>query len=228
MRDIDKWKSSMMHSNEEAETLIDKHWGNFPVLPDINDPEVQEIIYGFRARIVYIKKFGFVLLTSQFQEEVKKIANIYNIHSFLELGSGTGTFSKFLQNIGLTGTGYTLELHDDISKNRYGLASTDIYKECVQDGTILVQDMLDVIHDDPYDMAVATWVDINGGHQHMTFFEKNGIPKWYLTINEEGGCTGSEEYYDWLHANFVEVHTFKEYKPFSGVWDSAVLWTKKL
>jgi hypothetical protein len=220
---IDFWTS------EEAKRRCDALWDiELTEFPSIKNPDFQNFKEDYRARIEYIKQFGFVLFNQEFVNELEIELDHRKIKSFIETGSGYGTFTRILNNIGLTGKGYTLRLPEDPNKSHWGLIINPIYARGIESGEVIIGDLNEIKGDSSTDLIVSSWVPLGGGQEVQTYFNNNYYPKWYLVIGEGcGGCTGSYSYHNWLDQNYEIDYIFKNYQPFSMIHDNPILYKRK-
>jgi len=202
-------------------------------LPNLFDELSILILSSYRLRRKYIEQFGFIYLSINFKEEIKKVFSNIKIDEFIELGAGVGSLLKVLSDVGLVGTGITLEIPED--SKHWGMSQTQIYKYSVKQGLLNIGDMQTIFIEDPQkiNLYVASWVPLEGGQEHIQFLKNNYVnrglplPTWHLNINEEGGCTGDDTYWAYINEHYEVFYHFKEYRPFSGLYDRAVLYKSK-
>ncbi len=219
-------------TEEEAKLKCEALWDDDLVLfPSKENYAFQEFLEDFRGRQEYIKRFGFMLLNAEFVEELSKEFKQRGIENFIETGSGYGTFTKVLNDSGFSGKGYTLELFTDASeaeKSQWGLNPNPIYANGVNNGQVVLKDLKEITGDPETDLIVSSWVPLYDGSEVEAYFDNNYYPEWYLVVGEGyGGCTGSDDYHDWLEKNYEEDHVFNSYKSFAAIYDHAILYRKR-
>lgn len=220
-----KWD---MWDEKEAKQRCAALWSDDLILfPSKESQAFQEFKEDFHGRHEYISRIGFVLFNSEFVQELSEEFRKRGIETFIETGSGYGTFTTILNNNGFHGKGYTLRLPEDPNEHHWGLTLNPIYSESVKNGTTVLKDLRE-IHDDPEtDMIVSGWVPLGGGQEVQNYFDNNYYPKWYLVVGEYGGCTGSDEYHEWLQEHYMVDHRFNTYESFDMIHDSAILYKRK-
>lgn len=105
-------------------------------------------------------------------------------------------------------------------------------KEIESMGCLKYQNIRTVQLQQSPDVVIASWIPLGRGDEVIEFFEnqwRNGIETpWFMLIGEGwGGATASDEFFDWLEENFVEVDYNRHYIPFAGMRDHCNYWRRK-
>jgi len=199
-------------------------------LPSKDNGGIQMLIESFSARREYIAQFGFTLFTEEFLLSLVNDFENRGIESFVEIEAGLGTFTHLLnQSQQLKGVGYTLPIND----KHWGMDnSSPFYQQGVKTGELILQDIREVQLEYKPDVIISSWIPYEGGGEVIEFFDnqpKQLWPDYYLVIGEgPGGCTASDEFFDWLEANWDYVEADYGYSRFGGIYDQPMLYKSKL
>jgi hypothetical protein len=198
-------------------------------LPSRFSKEFKSFKTSYVLRGTYTNNIGFALLSQEFAYELREVLPEYNIRTFVELEAGNGTLTILLNNIVFDGKGYTLKPADD--GKHWGFKSDNRFCEQALSTNLLeFKDIREVTIDNNIDMIVASWIPYEGGQEVIDFFESNSenIPDYFLLIGEgEGGCTASDDFFDWLGSNFEEEYIFKQFVSFEAIYDSCILYKRR-
>jgi hypothetical protein len=183
-----------------------------------------DYLESFEMRREYIKDFGYIYLTEVFMKEMVKVCEKYNLTNFIELGAGTGSFTKVLNDYGIKGKGLTLSLNN--KDDNWGMSPSPIYDYCLDNALLILDDMRESNIKLP-ELVISSWIPYRGGDEVQAFFANNDLPEYYLVIGEGyGGCTASDNFFDFLDENFKEIYTFEKYKSFPAIYDQAILYKR--
>jgi hypothetical protein len=199
-------------------------------LPSKYNSEFIRLKESFVSRRKYTREISFALFCQEFAMELQMKMEELNIKNFIELKAGNGTLTLLLNNLGLTGIGYTLS--PDGGDAHWGLSIDNKYfKEMTKKGLLKTQDITEAKISDNTDMIVASWIPYHGGQKTIAFFENNSenLPEYFLLIGEdEGGCTSSDEFFEWLYTNFEIEYDFEHFERFEAIYDSCILYKRRL
>jgi hypothetical protein len=179
------------------------------------------------GRWEYIEKNGYVLWHDDLIKELKNTLNEHNIKTYIEAYAGTGHLSRLLNDIGVSGKGYTLD-PKDMDSNGF-TNQNEFAIKCIEDGILEYKDILDVPNDEfNKDMLVLCWIPYEGGDEILEHLKSHTCPKYILHVGEGyGGCTGSDELNDYLHEHYDIVYDFKEHVRFNHIRDNIELLIKR-
>ncbi len=213
---------------EKLPVTFEELFGDLTIedLPSCNDQNWQKLQKSFQLRREYIKELGFVLFSQNFAYELKNVLDSYDINTFLELEAGTGSFTILMNNLGFKGKGVTLPISD----NHWGMSSeSKYYQLALKEQWLLLSNLEEYTPDNWPDLIITSWTPYGGGQEVIQFMENlEKIPLYFLSIDEgRGGCVGSDDYFDWLEKNYMEIHWFDFYQHFSLIFDRPVLYKRK-
>jgi len=220
-KDIEPFDRHALLGNPKLVHDVFNHDLNY--LPSNTDPSFKKIQNGFRCREEYIEHFGFALFNQEFLSEMDDVFKKKDINNFFEVGAGHGSLTKLLLDIGLEGNAITYEIID--KTKGWGLSKSPIYNTLLVKGSLCLGNMKSVSNEN-YDMITISWVPDSNEQDYITFFKNNPNHDWILSINEEGGCTGGPDFWEYINSNYTQEHLFDSYKSFDGLWDKAILYKK--
>jgi len=175
------------------------------------------------SRWTYIEENGYVLWHDDLIGEMKDVFEKYDIKSYIEAYAGTGKLTRILNDIGVSGKGYTLD-PGDFDANGF-TNKNEFTIQCLEDGILEYKDILDVPNDEfNKDMLVLCWVPYMGDSKIMSHIKSHRMPKYLLHIGEGyGGCTGGDELNEHIIDNYDVIHDFKEHVRFDHIHDNIEL-----
>lgn len=212
-------------TDEEIQEMFLEHLDNPLRMVSETDPSFKKLRNSFLSRKKYIDKMGFSLFTREFLIELKTVMDQKNISEFVEVYAGYGTFTLFLNQLGLAGKGITFK-----PDGNWGLTPDNIILEKNLELKHIIFHDIANIHIANRDMIVASWIPYRGGQELITFY--NNHPRDYfpylLLVGEGyGGCTSSDEFFDFLDENFDEEYHFENFQRFDAIYDRCILYKKK-
>ncbi len=201
--------------------------GDLKSLPSIEDEDISILKHRYYGRREYIKHLGYTLLTKEFASELQEIFKDLNINSFVEIEAGAGALSVLLNNVGLTGKGYTLD--PESGEDNWGMGQGEIFQHARSSGMLEFADIRELELQHKPDIVVASWIPYMGGDEVIEFFKlQDEVPEYFLVIGEGySGCTASDEFHDWLEDTFEEVWESETHTSFSTIHDSVKIFKKK-
>jgi len=152
----------------------------------------------FSLRQIYIKKFGYFLVSEDF---LKNAIELFSKNKILEVGSGSGFLSSCLQSYGLDIT----PTDENLKSNPYGF--TDTYTDIIE--TDSVQYLKNNVKN--FDTVLMSWPNYDTDFAYNILKNmKKGQTLIYIGEGY-GGCTGNDQFFDRLdsHAILMEKETDK-------------------
>ncbi len=152
----------------------------------------------FALRQVYVKKFGFFLVSEDF---LKNTVDMFSKNKILEVGSGTGFLSSCLQSYGLDIT----PTDENLKSNPYGF--NNMYTDIIE--TDSVQYLKN--NAKKFDTVLMSWPNYDTDFAYNILKNmKKGQTLIYIGEGY-GGCTGDDQFFDRLEicAELMEQETSK-------------------
>ncbi|BDY14015.1 hypothetical protein [Hydrogenimonas cancrithermarum] len=190
-------------------------------LPSFDDEDFMTFANSYEAREAYLKRFGYTLVCREFIAELSKELHKRGVRDFVELEAGMGMLSLLLRRSGFEGVGYTLPPEDE--KWPIDTANT-CYREALTEGCLVHADIRQLTLQHSPGAIVASWIPLGGGSEVAAFFEnqwRNDLqtPLFVLIGEDRGGCTTSDDFFDWLEHHFEPDGYNESYVPFQGFRD---------
>ncbi len=196
-------------------------------LPSMDYRNFSMLVNSFSGRHEYISQMGFPLLTYEFQRELQEQLQYMEIDTFVEIEAGVGSLSVLLNNIDISGKGYTLD--PDACEGNWGMDKSPVFEYARANDILRFRDIRELTLDHKPDMIVASWIPLGGGNEVIDFFEnQNHDSEHFMIIGEGyGGCTASDEFHQWLDDNFDSVWTSQRYVSFAAIHDRVCIYRRK-
>ncbi len=195
-------------------------------LPSHTELNFSTIRSSYVGRKQYIARMGFPLISKEFALEIKEEFESRGIKSFVEIEAGNGALTILLNQMNLSGVGYTLD--PDSGEHNWGMKKTEIFNWARSQSLLKFKDIRELQLPETPDMIMASWIPYEGGDEVIEFFDNNSTSEYFLVIGEGwGGCTANDNFHEWLDNNFVEIWQSREYKSFYAIYDSVILYKRK-
>lgn len=211
-------------TDEELEILAPEM--KLDKLPSINLPLSQKLLRSYTGRKTYIEEVGFTFLSFEFAEEMQKKFGELDIKRFSEFYAGNCALALLLNDIGLTGKAYTLDPSDG---EQYGFKVENKYlQEAISKNLVEFEDIHNINTSSDIDMVVASWIPYGGGQEFIELLERSNKPEYLFIIGESyGGCTASDEVFNWLEKHYEIIYDFDLYRPFVAIYDIAEIYRRR-
>jgi len=207
------------------ENYIHNMYGDIlEILPSKKEASFLQLIGSFTLRQTYISTFGYIAITEEMIKEIQIKFKKLGIQEFLELEAGTGFLTKVLNDSGFKGVGLSLEIPKD--KHHWGLKPSPIYEYCLEKNLLILGDITKQKMNIP-ELVLVSWIPPDGGEEVIQFFKNNKTPSYFAVIGEDGGCTDSAKFREWLDNEFRCIDEIEEYQSFYGIYDRFKIYEKR-